>query len=132
MWFRSELAKPAAASPIAWTCSSNKRARHEDAALAEPALAGWPKLTLLQVSRSKGKLDQMTDWLSRQDSREFVSGYKQLAANRSAASLAQAVRGIRLSQGSPDEAQALAERAAQLIRRWQRQDAALHIRSEGP
>ena len=44
--------KASTASPIAWTCSSNKRARHEDAALAEPALAGWPKLTLLQVSRS--------------------------------------------------------------------------------
>jgi methyl-accepting chemotaxis protein len=75
------------------------------------------------VAQQSATLGDMSSSL---DSLDSITRENGVAVNRSyaaseqlverAASLSQAVRGIRLSQGSPDEAQALAERAAQLIR----------------
>lgn len=74
------------------------------------------------VERQRSSLDGMTASI---DSLDEITKENTEAVNRSyksstqlmerATSLSTAVKGIRLSQGSPDEAQALAERAAQLI-----------------
>lgn len=74
------------------------------------------------VERQRNSLDDMTVSI---DSLDEITKENTEAVSRSyqasselmdrASSLSMAVQGIRLSQGSPDEAQALAERAAQLI-----------------
>lgn len=69
--------------------------------------------SLSEMSESLDSLDNITRENSAAVSRSYAAS-EQLIAR--ASSLAQAVRGIRLAQGSPDEAQALAERAAALIR----------------
>lgn len=69
--------------------------------------------SLSDMSESLDSLDSITRENSVAVSRSYAAS-EQLIER--ASSLAQAVRGIRLAQGSPDEAQALAERAAALIR----------------
>lgn len=74
------------------------------------------------VERQRASLDDMSVSI---DSLDEITQENTAAVSRSyqasselmerASSLSTAVQGIRLSQGSPDEAQALAERAAQLI-----------------
>lgn len=75
------------------------------------------------VERQRGSLDDMSasieslDEITKENTEAVARSYQassQLLDR--ASSLSTAVKGIRLAQGSPDEAQALAERAAELIR----------------
>lgn len=76
--------------------------------------------TVAQQNASLGEMTESLDSLdniTRENSATVTRSYtasRQLIER--AASLSQAVQGIRLAQGSPDEAQAMAERAAKLIR----------------
>jgi methyl-accepting chemotaxis protein len=74
------------------------------------------------VERQRNSLDDMTvsidslDEITKENTQAVTRSYDASAQlMERASSLSMAVQGIRLSQGSPDEAQALAERAAQLI-----------------
>ena len=70
------------------------------------------KASLADMASSIDSLDGITRENSEAVARSYTDSDQLLER---AASLAQAVRGIRLTQGSPDEAQALAERAVALI-----------------
>lgn len=70
------------------------------------------RITLDDMTVSIDSLDEITKENTEAVSRSYQSSAQLMDR---ASSLSMAVQGIRLSQGSPDEAQALAERAAQLI-----------------